>query len=164
MTAATTAEPERDSVDAFTLIGLTGILFAVLGGTDLATQLFPLGLGSPEWEFGTYSSMMDSIPLFAMGLGFLGVYAIARANRALSISVGILFILVALFILAFAFIYATNLPQVLRVRPRSPAQIALQTGVKKAVVKGTLQSAIYPIAFLWMGIFALRHSGRKSRR
>lgn len=163
MTAATASEPERSSVDTFTIVGLTGLLFAVLGGTDLATQLFPLGLGSPEWEFGTYSSMMDSIPLFAMGLGFLGVYSVARARRGLSMTIGIIFILVAVFILAFAFIYATNLPQVLRVRPGSPTLAALQTGVKKAVVKGTLQSVIYPIAFLWMGIFALRHMGKGRR-
>jgi hypothetical protein len=76
---------------------------------------------------------------------------------------GIIFILVALFILAFAFIYATNLPQVLRVRPASSSQLALQTGVKKAVVKGSLQAAIYPIAFLWMGIFVLRHAGKGRR-
>ena len=163
MTAATTSTPERSSVDTFTIVALTGLLFAVLGGTDLATQLFPLGLGSPEWEFGTYSSMMDSIPLFTMGLGFLGVYAVSRAHRGLSMIIGVIFILIALFILAFAFIYATNLPQVLRVRPSAPTQAALQTGVKKAVVKGALQSAIYPIAFLWMGIFALRHAGKGRR-
>ena len=163
MTAATTSETARFSADSFTLIGLTGVLFAVLGATDLVTQLFPLGLGSPEWEFGTYSSMMDSIPLFAMGLGFLAVYSVARAHRGLGIFVGITFILIALFVLAFAFLYATNLPQVLRVRPRNPAQAALQTGVKKAVVKGTLQAAIYPIAFLWMGIFAIRHAGKARR-
>jgi hypothetical protein len=163
MTAATTSELDRSSGDVFTIVALTGLLFAVVGGTDLATQLFPLGLGSPEWEFGTYSSMMDSIPLFTMGLGFLGVYSVTRAHRGLSMILGIIFILVALFILAFAFIYATNLPQVLRVRPASSSQLALQTGVKKAVVKGSLQAAIYPIAFLWMGIFVLRHAGKGRR-
>jgi hypothetical protein len=163
MTAAMTSESEHSSVDSFTLIGLTGILFAVLGGTDLVTQLFPLGLGSPDWEFGTYSSIMDSIPLFTMGLGFLGAYAVARANRPLSLVVGITLILVALFVLAFAFLYATNLPQALRVRPRTAAELAVRLGMKKAIAKGALQTAIYPIAFLWMGIFTIRH-GIKRRR
>jgi hypothetical protein len=163
MTAATMSESEPHAVDSFTLLGLTGILFAVLGATDLVTQLLPLGFGSPDWEFGTYSSIMDSIPLFTMGMGFLGAYAVARARRSLSLVIGIILILIAVLLLGFAFLYATNLPQALRVRPRSPADIALRLGLKKAVVKGALQTAIYPIAYLWMGIFIIRN-GRRSRR
>jgi hypothetical protein len=163
MTAAMTSESGHPSFDSFTLLGLIGILFAVLGGTDLVTQLFPLGLGSPEWEFGTYSSIMDSIPLFTMGMGFLGAYAVARSHRSLALVIGIILILVALFVLAFAFLYATNLPQALRVRARTPGELAIRLGVKKAIAKGALQTAIYPIAFLWMGIFTIRH-GIKRRR
>jgi hypothetical protein len=163
MTAAMTSESERYSIDPFTLLGLTGILFAVLGLTDLVTQLFPLGLGSPDWEFGTYSSIMDSIPLFTMGMGFLGAYAVARARRSLALVIGIILILIAVLLLAFAFLYATNLPQALRVRPRTAADLALRLGMKKAVVKGALQTAIYPIAYLWMGIFIIRN-GRRTRR
>ena len=162
MTAATTT-PEFERLDAFTLLGLTGILFTVLGATDLATQLFPLGLGSPDWEFGTYSSIMDSIPLFTMGMGFLGAYSVVRANRPLSLVLGIVLILVAVFLLAFAFLYATNLPQALRVRPRAAADLAVRLGLKKAVVKGALQTAIYPIAYLWMGIYVIRY-GKRGRR
>lgn len=163
MTAAMTSESESYSVDSFTLLGLTGILFAVLGATDLVTQLFPLGLGSPDWEFGTYSSIMDSIPLFTMGMGFLGAYAVARAHRSLSLVIGIILIVLAVLLLAFAFLYATNLPQALRARPRSPGETVIRLGMKKAVVKGALQTAIYPISFLWMGIFIIRY-GRRSRR
>ncbi len=135
------------------------VLFFVVGLTDMLTQLYPMALGSPEWEFGTYSSMMDSLPLLTMGLGFLTVFAIARSQRVLAKVAGTLFILLALFIFAGAFLYATNVPQALRVNPRSP----VQTGIKKAVSKAALQTTIYPIAFLWAGIFALRNSS-KSRR
>lgn len=158
MTAVASPSEARPSfLDPFAVLGLTGILFLVVGGTEIATQLFPWGLGSPEWEFGTYSSVMDSFPLFTMGLGFVTVFAIARDKRGLAKVMGILFIVVALLIFAGAFLYATNVPQALRVGPRSP----VQTGLKKAVTKATLQSAIYPIAYLWLGVFALRHSGRK---
>ena len=163
MTAAMTSESESHLVDPFTLLGLAGILFAVLGATDLVSQLFPLGLGSPDWEFGTYSSIMDSIPLFTMGIGFLGAYSVARAHRSLSLVLGIILILLAVLILGFAFLYATNLPQALRGRARTPAEMVIRIGLKKAVVKGALQTAIYPIAFLWMGIFIIRY-GRRTRR
>ena len=158
MTAATVPD-DRPSFDPFVLVGLTGILFGVLGGVDLVTQIFPLALGSPEWEFGTYSSVMDSMPLFLMGLGFLAVFAVARSHGILLRILGIIFILLALVVLAGAFLYATNIPQVLRVGARSP----LQTGMKKAVTKGVLQATIYPITFLWLGVFALRHSARSRR-
>lgn len=155
MTAATAPARER-LLDPFIIIGLAGVLFTVVSGADLYSQIFPLALGSPEWEFGTYSSVMDSLPLFTMGLGFLAVYAVARSNRIVARIVGVLFILIALVILAGAFLYATNVPQALRINPRSP----VQTGIKKAVAKSALQSAIYPIAYLWLGVFALRHSGK----
>jgi hypothetical protein len=159
MTAATVPETHHLTIDPFNVLGLVGIMFLVIGGVDLGTQLFPLGLGNPDWEFGTYSSVMDSLPLFTMGLGFLAVVSVVRSYRLLGIVVGVLFILLALLILAGAFLYATNIPQVLRVRPRS----VVQTGLKKAIVKGTLQSAIYPIAYLWLGVFVIRHV-RRGRR
>jgi hypothetical protein len=40
---------------AFALLGLVGVLFTVIGGLEILTQIFPLSLGNPEWEFGTYS-------------------------------------------------------------------------------------------------------------
>lgn len=155
MTAATA--PARDQpFDPFVILGIAGLLFTGVGGAELATQIFPMALGSPEWEFGTYSSMMDSMPLFLMGLGFLAVFAVARSHRLLLRIVGIIFILVALVVLAGAFLYATNVPQALKMGPGTP----LQTGMKKAITKGALQSTIYPIAFLWLAVFALRHSAR----
>jgi hypothetical protein len=159
MTAATAPTRDTTSFDPFVVVGLTGILFAIVGGTELVTQIFPMALGSPEWEFGTYSSVMDSLPLLTMGMGFLAVYAVARNQPILGRVIGILFILLALFILGGAFLYATNVPQALRMSPRTP----IQTGIKKAVAKAALQSTIYPIAFLWLGTFALRNTGRSRR-
>jgi hypothetical protein len=159
MTAATAATTERLPIDPFSIIALAGILYAVVGAADLATQLFPMALGSPEWEFGTYSSVMDSLPLFTMGLGFIAVWAVVGSHRIVARILGIVFILLAIGVLAGAFLYATNVPQALRQGQRTP----LQTGIKKAVTKGTLQSAVYPIAFLWLGFFALRNSVKGKR-
>ena len=94
-----------------------------------------------------------------MGLGFLAVFAVARSHATLLRILGFVFIFVALFILAGAFLYATNIPQALKMGPGTP----LQTGMKKAITKGALQSTIYPITFLWLAVFALRHSSRSHR-
>jgi hypothetical protein len=159
MTAAT-AEPTRGNLlEPFNILGLVGVLFLVVGTTELATQLFPMVLGSPEWEFGTFSSMMDSLPLFTMGLGFLAAFSIVRPSPILAKVCGTAFVLMALFVLAGAFLYATNVPQALRINPRS----TIQTGIKKAISKTALQSTIYPIAFLWAGIFAIRNSSKARR-
>ena len=158
MTAATV--PDDRPFDPFVIVGLTGILFTIIGGVDLATQIFPLALGSPDWEFGTYSSVMDSLPLTLMGLGFITAFAVARSRPILLRVVGILFIILALLVLAGAFLYATNIPQVLRRGAGSP----LMTGMKKAVTKGVIQSTLYPIAFLWLAVFALKHSSRGRSR
>ncbi len=159
MTAAAAESDRPGLLQPFDILGLVGILFLVVGAAELATQLFPMALGSPEWEFGTFSSMLDSLPLFTMGLGFLGVYGVAGSRPVLAKTCGALFILMALFILAGAFLYATNVPQALRVNPRS----TIQTGIKKAITKAALQSTIYPIAFLWAGFFTLRNSNRSRR-
>lgn len=157
--AASTEPIAEYPLDTFTLLGLAGALFTVVGLMEIGVQLFPLGMGSPEWEFGTYSSVMDTMPLLFMGMGLLGVFAIARGHAVLAKLLSVGFFLLVLFILAFAFLYATNVPQALRVNPRSP----LQTGIKKAVTKASLQTAVYPIALLWLGVFTWRNSRRERR-
>ncbi|MGE0354917.1 MAG: hypothetical protein AB7Q69_17025, partial [Gemmatimonadales bacterium] len=64
---ATTSTDQRSQDTTWTLLGLAGLLFLVIGTLEIGTVLFPLTLGSPEWEFGTYSSLMDTLPLFLLG-------------------------------------------------------------------------------------------------
>jgi hypothetical protein len=52
---------------------------------------------------------MDSMPLLLMGLGFLGVFAIVGATRSSAVLAIVLFGL-ALVVIAFAFLYLTNVP------------------------------------------------------
>lgn len=156
MTAVPAVESRPQSLQTFTLIGLAGVLFTVVGALEIGTLLFPLSLGNPEWEFGTYSAVMDTLPLLIMGLGFLSVFAVVRNQRVLCRVLAILFFAIALLLIAFAFLYATNVPQALRVNPRSP----IQTGIKKAVSKAAWQTAVYPVTLIWLGAFVFRNSKR----
>jgi hypothetical protein len=159
MTAAPAVESRPESLHTFTLIGLAGVLFTVVGALEIGTMLFPLSLGNPEWEFGTYRAVMDTLPLLIMGLGFLSVFAVVRNQRVLGRVLATLFFATALLLIAFAFLYATNVPQALRVNPRSP----IQTGIKKAVSKAAWQTAVYPVTLIWLGSFVFRNSKRDRR-
>jgi hypothetical protein len=152
MTAAPAVESRPLSLQPFQLIGLVGVLFTVIGGHEIFTQVFPLSLGTPEWEFGTYSSLMDNMPLLMMGLGFLGVFAVVGGHKVLARVLAVILFVLALSLIAFAFLYLTNVPQVLRLRTGP----AVRTGLKKAVTKASIQTALFPVTLLWLGSFLLR--------
>ncbi|HEV8123658.1 MAG TPA: hypothetical protein VGP80_05415 [Gemmatimonadales bacterium] len=160
MTAAPAVESRPPYLQPFALLGLVGVLFTVIGGLEILTQIFPLSLGNPEWEFGTYSSVMDSMPLLLMGLGFLGVFAIVGGHKVLGRVLAIVLFGLALVVIAFAFLYLTNVPQALRINPRS----SIQTGIKKAISKASIQTAVFPVALLWLGAVVLRNSKREPHR
>jgi hypothetical protein len=160
---ASTAPLDQGSMfaDPFWLLALAGLLFTVVGGFEVGSQLIPFALGSPEWEFGTYCSVMDTLPQFLLGLGLLSAWAVTAGKRPLAKTLGVLFLLLAFLNLAGAFLFATNVPQVLKIHPHS----VIQVGIKKAVLKASLQSAVYPFALLWLGQYMLRNSpgSRKGR-
>jgi len=160
MTAAPAVESASPYPQPFQMIGLMGVLFTVIGGLEIITQVFPMSLGNPEWEFGTYSSVMDSMPLFMMGLGFLGVFAVVGGHKVLARVLATVLFVLALALIAFAFLYITNVPQALRINPRSP----IQTGIKKAVSKASIQTAVFPVALIWLGAVVLRNSKREGHR
>lgn len=152
MTAAPVSESRPPLLQPFSLVGLVGVLFIVVGGLEIYQQVFPQSFGTPEWEFGTFSSLMDSFPLLLMGLGFLGVFAVVGQRRVLARVLAIVFFTLAVLLLGFAFLYFTNVPQALRVSPRT----SIQTGLKKAVTKTSIQTIAFPLALMWLGSFVLR--------
>lgn len=144
---------------AWKMLALVGIGFIVIGLVIEATVLFPLRIGNPEWEFGTVSAFLDSIPLLGIGLALVAAYGVARGRPWMARTSGIIFILLALIILGAALLFATVVPQALN--PRNYARIEMLTGVKKAITKAAFQCAIYPIGFLWVGIAAIRFSSKR---
>lgn len=159
MTASAAVDSRPLYAQPFAIIGLVGVLFTVVGGAEIVTLLFPLSLGNPEWEFGTYSAMMDSIPPLLIGLGFLGVFAVVGNRRVLGKILAVIIFVLAILLIAFAFLYMTNVPQALRVNPRGP----IQTGIKKAVSKASFQTLVFPVALIWLGAYVGRHTGRSRR-
>ncbi len=136
------------------LIGVLGAIFVVLGLLDILLAWYPLMFGNPEWEFGTVASTLDNLPVTVLGFGLLLGAAVARGRRSAVRGWSILFIVLAVVILAIGVLYLLDVP----VAFRTVQQPLLRTGLKKAVAKAVGQMVLYPAGFLVMGVKGLRHS------
>ena len=136
------------------ILNLLGFLLLVVGGWNLFNPLFPLQVGATEWEFGTASSFFDTVPLFGLGLGFLMASGLAGGKRIQVRTAAMVCILLALLLWLAAGLYATVVPQALNA---APSPLAL-TALKKAVSKAAVEILIYPVGFIWLGVWAWRRT------
>jgi len=139
------------SWQVFTALGL---VFLFVGGVSLFVPLFPLRIGVIEWEFGTASEFFDTVPIFGLGLGFLMAAGLASGARVRVRTLALVCISCALLMWLTAGLYATVVPQAYNAAP-SPTAL---TAIKKAVAKTAIQILIYPVGFLWMGIWSWRRT------
>lgn len=139
---------------AWVLFGWLGVVFTAVGGLDLLLTWYPLHFRNPEWEFGTVSASLDGLPVMTMGLVMLVGTGVARGQRWLVRTTAVAMALMALAILAAAFLYATNIPIALD----AVTQPAIRTGLKKAIAKAAGQSVLYPIAYALIAVKAWRHA------
>jgi hypothetical protein len=139
---------------AWSFLGLTGVVFYRIGSADQLLAFVPLTFGTPEWEFGTISKCLDSMPLPALGLTLFMASGMAVGSRW-RIRIGsVLLILSALVILGLLVIYATNVPLALK----AVTEPVVRLGLKKAIVKSIGQGIGYPIVFLVMAFMAFKQS------
>ena len=136
------------------LLGWLGLVFVVIGCTDLAMAWYPVLIGNPQWEFGTVSRTYDNLPLTTLGLGLLLGSGVARGVKWWTRIVAVLFGLLALLVIGGLVLYATNIPLALR----SVADPLALSGLKRAIVKALVQGVMYGLVFSILGISALRHS------
>lgn len=139
------------------LIGWIGVVFAAVGGMDLLLAWYPLNLGNSEWEFGTVSAALDGLPVLTLGLALLMGSGAARGERWLMRTTALIFVVLAVLILAAALLYASDLPIALK----AVTQPVVRTGLKKAITKTAGQAVLYPLAYLWIARMAWRHSAAK---
>lgn len=147
-------EPEQHSA-AWVALGAVGVVFLLVGVTDLVLACVPPRIGNAEWEFGTASAMFNNLPVPAMGLGLAlaGASAIhaTRARRA----VGAVALLLAIWSLGAALLFGLTLPLALRsVTDPAPRQALVTSTVKTAV-----QILVYTAFFFWTVRSAWSRSG-----
>jgi hypothetical protein len=149
--AVAQADTSQGSI-GWTFLMLIGAAFALVGGTDLAVAWIPQAFGNPEWEFGTVSSTLDGMPVFALGLALVLTAAVAGRERRLARTIAVVFLLLAVAIVGMAVLYVTVVPLALR----SIADPTIKQGLMKAIVKSLTQAVVYPTVFTWLGIKAWR--------
>ena len=139
----------------WSLLGLAGITFFVVGLLDLGLTGYPFQFGNPDWEFGTVGSVLNALPVPMLGLALLIGSAAARGWRLGLRLWSIVAVLAAVAILAALVLYALNLPLAFK----TVQEPLLRTGLKKSVLKTLVQALIYPTVFLILSYKAWRHSG-----
>ena len=138
------------------LLGWLGWTFLIVGTLDVALAWYPFNLGNPDWEFGTISSTLDSLPVPTLGLGLLLGSSVARGWKTGTRVFAVLLIVAALLILAAGVIYLLNIPLAFK----TVQEPLLRTGLKKAVTKSIGQGVLYPLAFVITAVQGWRHANR----
>jgi hypothetical protein len=150
-----------DASRTWALLGWVGLTFLVVGGADFVLTWYPMDFGNREWEFGTVTASFNGLPVPVMGLGLLLASSMHTGRRWLVglATVGAFGLL--LWVLAAAALWMATVPLALDATP-----VDVMIGMKKALVKTSVQSLTYPVilGFLgWRGITAIRgHIGSGS--
>lgn len=135
------------------LLGGIGLVFAVVALADLTLAWYPLQFGDAEWEFGTATTVLGSMPLLTMGLALGFAAAVARGRVGMVRGLAIVFALLAVLLMAVVGLYASNISTGLStVLPEN------KPGLQKAIAQTLTQGVLYPLAFLWVAIKGWKHA------
>jgi 4-amino-4-deoxy-L-arabinose transferase-like glycosyltransferase len=110
-------------------------VFAILGFTDVALGWYPLGLGNPEWEFGTISGSLNAMAIPILGLYLALASAIARSDRMAARIIAVIMGVLLAIVISLGVIYLTDIPMAFKA-VQSSTFVTL--GIKKAIAKALL--------------------------
>lgn len=136
----------------WTLLGMFGLLLAVIGLVDTLLYLYPPAFESPEWEFGTMAAILSGLPLPTVGFGALAAWSLARGGRKARIAVATAsFAMVALIAAAYL-LYLLDVPLAWSAAsgPQGPMII-------RSIVRTTVMGVGFGIGYLATGIYLLRN-------
>jgi hypothetical protein len=140
---------------AYRVVGWLGLLLTLAGGGDFLIALYPLRLGTPEWEFATVATVFAGLPLLTMGLTGLWIASLGLGIRWLLRASGGLLLFVAFILLVAWVVFLTNVPLALKATA-GDARI----GIVKAVIKTSWLGILMMAAYTAAGVFVLKRAGR----
>jgi len=141
------------------LLGIAGVALALAGLLDVVLAWYPLGIGNPEWEFGTISGTLNSLPLLMVGLVVMLASAHENGHVVRVRVVSGLFALLTFFVLASAILYAMDIPLALKAVQNPLAR----AGLTKAIVKAFGLIIVYTAVFSWIAVASWRRTGNTTR-
>jgi hypothetical protein len=136
------------------LLGAVGLVFAIVGGIDIALVWYPSNLGNPEFEFGSVAASFNNLPLVSLGLTMWMAGGVARGQKWVVRAAATALIVLALLIVIGAVLFLTNVPMALKAK----MEPIIMTGLKKGISKTLIQSAAYPVVLFYVAVKAWRHS------
>jgi hypothetical protein len=128
-----------------------------MGAFDIALGWYPAQFGNTEWEFGAISGMLNGFALPMLGLYLILGSSLAR-GRALSLRIlSVVFVLLTIYFLLLAILYATVVPAALNAVSNNAL---LTTGIRKAVLKAVMLFLTYGLLTTAGAIRGWRHGRR----
>jgi hypothetical protein len=140
---------------AWRLFAWFGLVLALVGFVDVALQWYPLAFQSPEWEFGTVSVSIASLPLLTIGSTILLASFLARGVRSGVVTMSVVFTFLALGVAFCLFVFLTDVPLALRAG-RGPEALTLKKSIVRTTVMGLTFGAGYLIAAVTSFRYLLR--------
>ena len=141
---------------AWSILRIFGVIFIFAGGIDLALLWYPARMGVPEFEFVTISQFVAGLPVLTTGLVALALVALGTENQRLRMGVGVGVVLMLVLLFALLILFALTVPVALKANLNPD----LRTGVKKSILRTTVQFATYGLGYLALGWKLLR--GRRA--
>lgn len=149
--AATPGSPGQ--ISAWRILGWLGLAYLLMSLIDLALGWYPIGFGSPEWEFGTISATMAGLAIPTLSLYLILGSAVAQDRKNMARAVGVAMIVIAVSIAILCVIYLTSVPIALNAVAANPV---VHLGLEKAVIKSLMLFAGYEILYVVGAVRALR--------
>jgi hypothetical protein len=125
--------------------------FFVLGAMDVALTWYPTDFGNREWEFATVTASFNGMPILLLGLTMVVVAAGLAGRRWWALSGTVVGLGLVIFVLVAAGLWATNVPLAMEA-----VEGVVLTGLKKALVKTTIQSILYPVVLVVIAFHGLK--------
>lgn len=144
-----TARPEATT--AWVVVAVVGIALAIIGWVDILLAWYPPQFGTVEWEFGTISTTIDSLPLATMGLSAFAVAAIARGSPRHARTAGMVCWLIAAGLLGALALYLLDVPVAWK-----GVKEVLRPVLGKAILRTSLMTLSYTALYGWLGWFTWR--------
>jgi hypothetical protein len=128
-----------------------GAALTLAGLTNVSLVLWPLGLGSPDWELAAFGELASTWALVGIGCAVLIVASVrSKSRRPAAVSAIVLLLMGALAVGGAAMVLL-NVPLVWRTQL---PQVAL-TQLKIATVKAVALNAVYGAGYVGIGLTVL---------
>ena len=144
-----------DPIRAWKWLGWFSLVLALAGLGDWLLAWFPMRLGTPEWEFGTIVSTFSGLPLITMGFAGMLASAAARGIRWQMVTVAVIVLLFATWLLAAFVVFLLDVPIAL-----GAVRGVARLGIIKAIAKTSMLAVLFSTVYLVAGVSALRFARR----